>query len=581
MALILAIEPPSSSSRTRSPLPADLSGHDLVRASSIDEALAIIAERAPDLIVFPLALSRKKEAELATRARRPDGHHLDALVLPLRAAFDTHEHDGSDAADPRWFFWKRPTTGPLAAERCDSVALASAIRARYQPPAPPVVARPEPVPAAQREDPAQRNAQREDPALAGLTESADTRAEARSSRNESSDYLAERDNPAKAGSSRKKQGPSAAARLAATGSKAFASAGAISARAARAGGAGTLKVAKLAGAGGVRLAKVAGAGGWHAAKVAGAGSLRALKSMRAGASKAATTVGEIPASMRSSERPVANRESMPAEERIQVGRSRVRKYTAAAALLIFVLPAGIAWRSEILTFASGLGGGGVVEPEAPAEGVVVEPPKPVGRLEVTSNQEVAAVIMGGKVRGQTPLTIDDLEPGTYRVTIESAAGSVTKSVVVKADETTTLDGAVYPGWLALFAPFELQVVERGKRLTLDEQNRVMLSPGRHELELVNLDLGYRDKKVVDVTPGETVAVSVGPARTTLSVTTNPPADVWIDGVAAGQAPVAGRSIDVGVHEILVRHPELGEHRRTVTATTQPLQVTLDLTQPEP
>jgi 1,6-anhydro-N-acetylmuramate kinase len=40
----------------------------------------------------------------------------------------------------------------------------------------------------------------------------------------------------------------------------------------------------------------------------------------------------------------------------------------------------------------------------------------------------------------------------------------------------------------------------------------------------------------------------------------PWADVWIDGAAAGQTPLANVSLLIGRHEILFRHPQLGERR---------------------
>ena len=573
MALILAIELGSRGRRTGSPLPEDLSGHELARATSLEEALELVAERAPDLIVFPLTLSRSEQAALAVKARRPDGHHLDSLVLPLRAAIEAAQHGtGDESTEPRWFYWRRPTSGPLAPERCDAVSLASAIRARFEPPRE-VRARVEAV----QED---RMVPRDERVVREEREKRVAQLEER---------VAQLEAPREPEERSVREATHGVPEGYAAGARAFAAAGAAGMRAVKSGGASTLKLtkmagatgaraAKLAGSGGVRLAKLAGAGGARAAVVAGKGSLRVFKGLGTGAAKAAQALKQIPDAWPRANRPTPNRDSMPAEERIQIGRSRIRKYTAVAALFVFALPPAVMWRSEILTFASGLG---VVEQAEPAQPMAVEAAPAVGSLEVTSNQATAAVIMGGKVRGTAPTTIEGLEPGTYRVTIETPAGNVTRSAVVKANETTTLDGSVYPGWLALFAPFELHVVEKGRRLNLDEQNRVMLSPGRHELELVNLDLGYREKHVVNIEPGETTPVSLGPARSALSITTNPPAEIWIDGETAGMAPLANRPIDVGVHEILIRHPELGERRRTVTVKTGPLTLALDLTQPEP
>ena len=45
------------------------------------------------------------------------------------------------------------------------------------------------------------------------------------------------------------------------------------------------------------------------------------------------------------------------------------------------------------------------------------------------------------------------------------------------------------------------------------------------------------------------------------------ADVWIDGERVGETPIGNVSVPIGPHEIVFRHPQLGEQvvRATVTA----------------
>ena len=69
----------------------------------------------------------------------------------------------------------------------------------------------------------------------------------------------------------------------------------------------------------------------------------------------------------------------------------------------------------------------------------VKPPKPTtGTLTVSSTPSGAAVKIGGKYMGETPLTLERQKPGEYSVTF-SAEGydSQTKSVTVKAGKTAT------------------------------------------------------------------------------------------------------------------------------------------------
>jgi hypothetical protein len=55
------------------------------------------------------------------------------------------------------------------------------------------------------------------------------------------------------------------------------------------------------------------------------------------------------------------------------------------------------------------------------------------------------------------------------------------------------------------------------------------------------------------------------------------AEVWIDGQKVGETPIGNLSVSVGAHEIIFRHPDLGEQRQTVTVTlATPARVTIDL-----
>jgi PEGA domain len=57
--------------------------------------------------------------------------------------------------------------------------------------------------------------------------------------------------------------------------------------------------------------------------------------------------------------------------------------------------------------------------------------------------------------------------------------------------------------------------------------------------------------------------------------------VWIDGEKAGETPLGNLPIAIGPHEIVFKHPELGEqrHAATVMAGT-PARLSVDLTKPQ-
>ena len=173
------------------------------------------------------------------------------------------------------------------------------------------------------------------------------------------------------------------------------------------------------------------------------------------------------------------------------------------------------------------------------------------------------------------MVLDDLLAGRHAVTLESAGGTVHRLVDVKADETATLEASIYPGWLALFAPIELEVQAHGRVLQFDERHQTLLPPGRHEIVVVSRALGYRDSRVVDVRPGEVTRLSIEPPKTTLTVAAAAPAQVWLDGTHIGAAPVVDVPIDLGTHQIVVRHLTAGEERRTISATSAPVRVEID------
>ena len=96
-------------------------------------------------------------------------------------------------------------------------------------------------------------------------------------------------------------------------------------------------------------------------------------------------------------------------------------------------------------------------------------PKTTGRLQVNSEPGGARVLVDNVARGVTPLTLDDLALGTHSVVLESGAGSVKRTVTLKADEAATLSETIYAGWLKVFSPFELTITEGTRVLRLDDR----------------------------------------------------------------------------------------------------------------
>lgn len=118
------------------------------------------------------------------------------------------------------------------------------------------------------------------------------------------------------------------------------------------------------------------------------------------------------------------------------------------------------------------------------------------------------------------------------------------------------------GGMRLVSPIEVEVFEGDRWLGSSATGIVSMAEGRHELELVNSFLGYRTRQNVEVRNGQVVTVRLVPPSGRLSINALPWAEVWIGGKSVGETPLGNLSVPLGEHEIIFRHPQLGEQRRT-------------------
>jgi len=208
-----------------------------------------------------------------------------------------------------------------------------------------------------------------------------------------------------------------------------------------------------------------------------------------------------------------------------------------------------------------------------------------GQIVVQSNPAGAKVLVDGIERGVSPLTIADLPPGTHEVVLHSDASTARHTVIVQAGGTASLmsmlSGAIgsgpSSGWVSFKAPFTIELRENGKLLGTSDTDRIMMAAGRHELELVNDSLGYRATRVVQVPSGKTAALTVDLPQGVINLNASPWAEVWIDGQRAGETPMGNFVIAIGPHEIVFKHPQLGEKRHAVSVTANaPVRLSVDM-----
>ena len=203
----------------------------------------------------------------------------------------------------------------------------------------------------------------------------------------------------------------------------------------------------------------------------------------------------------------------------------------------------------------------------------------MGRVQIETQPPGARVLLDGKHVGESPVSLD-VPAGRHTLTLAAASGSVRRTIKVEAGKTLTIDVPIFSGWVDVVAPIVLDVTENGKTIGTTEQNRLLLSPGRHELTFSNRDLDYSSTHTVDVEPGEAKTLTLDP-RGTANLNASPWAEVWIDGKKVGETPLANLQVPLGTHEVVFKHPQFGERRMTTTIRAHaPIALSIDMSKPQ-
>jgi len=125
------------------------------------------------------------------------------------------------------------------------------------------------------------------------------------------------------------------------------------------------------------------------------------------------------------------------------------------------------------------------------------------------------------------------------------------------------------GRLRVSSAIELRVFMDGQMIG-SSAGALTVSEGFHRFEFVNDTFEFRLTRNVTVRSGKVEQVNVVLPNGRLNINATPWAEVTIDGRAAGETPLANLALPIGVHEIVFRHPQLGERRQTVVVKAGPL-----------
>lgn len=256
---------------------------------------------------------------------------------------------------------------------------------------------------------------------------------------------------------------------------------------------------------------------------------------------------------------------------------------AAVVAVVTMVAAGVAWSRR------------APSPAAPPPAAAPS----TGTLVITTSPAGALALIDGREIGTTPVTVP-VSPGSH--TLELRGGGEPKSIPVTMTAGARVEqyielpapatepsasapaghaaasgsasptpvpavpAAVPTGWLAVRTPVELTIEEDG-RVIGTSAAKVSLPAGAHAVVLRNDALGFRVSRTIQVTADKVASAAVEMPNGVVALNALPWAEVWLDGKRLGETPIGNLAVPIGTHQVVMRHPDLGER-------TQPLTVSL-------
>ncbi len=238
--------------------------------------------------------------------------------------------------------------------------------------------------------------------------------------------------------------------------------------------------------------------------------------------------------------------------------------------------------------------GGNPTPEPASTGTSGNAAAASGRLDVQSEPSGATVSIDGRHYGVTPLTLGSVTPGARRIVLRLGGREVRQTVRVEPGATAsviapmrsvpvpaTANASVPPvagsGWVAIASAADLDIMEEDVLVGSTRSPQVMMPAGLHTLRLVSPALGYETVQQVRVEPGKVARLSVTLPEAMVHLNAQPWAEVFVDGTSVGETPIGNLPVRIGTHQIVFRHPELGEKAvPAVVRAGTPTRVSVDL-----
>ena len=153
-----------------------------------------------------------------------------------------------------------------------------------------------------------------------------------------------------------------------------------------------------------------------------------------------------------------------------------------------------------------------------------------GNLTINTSPDGSDVVVDGERRGVTPLTVA-LASGSHTMIVRGAGHERVVSLAIKA-------GADVNHYIEMKAP---EPPVRGEAAMVTAPTA---APVRSKIAPIRID----------------------PPKVAVSINVRPWADVFVDGHSVGQTPIWNLLVPIGSHDVVFRHPRLGERKQTVVVS---------------
>jgi hypothetical protein len=178
-------------------------------------------------------------------------------------------------------------------------------------------------------------------------------------------------------------------------------------------------------------------------------------------------------------------------------------------------------------------------------------------------------------RGPSPVRVTALPAGAHRIHVDAPTGALDREVELHDGESLSVVVAAAhaalaaaAGWITVATPLSLRILENGQVVGTSDAARLMLAAGAHDLQFVNDATGFQETRHVAVTAGKSAAVRIAVPDGRISINAVPWADVWVDSQHVGETPIGNFAVPIGPHQVIFRHPSLGERREQITVGTR-------------